>query len=107
MKQVFGMAIAIIAFFFILILARNTCNYTRTARVFVDDNERQFLIDTYGDVWEVLDELPAGAEVEITLREGGVLGECFDDIAVNVEVINEPEETETVSETVIPPLDID
>lgn len=107
MKQVLGIVLGIIALVCFMILTRDACNYTRVARVCADSNGEQYLHDAYGELWEVLDELPVGAEVEITLREGGVLGECFDDIIVNVEVLSEPAETERVFETVVAPLDID
>ena len=80
------------------------CDYTRVCRVRQSSDGGQVLIDTFGEMWEVLDELPDGAEVEITLREGGILDEYFDDRIVEVRVLYVPGETEVEKETVVAPL---
>lgn len=78
-------------------------DYTRVADVCVDSLGNQYLWDTTGEIWEVQDELPVGAVVEITLRDGGNLDEIWDDRVVELRVLRVPQET-VVEETVIAPL---
>ena len=80
-------------------------DYTRVADVCVDSEGNQYLWDEAGEMWEVLDELPVGAVVEITLRDGGNLDAVWDDRVVELRVLQVPAETEPAEETVVAPLD--
>ena len=101
MKRVF--CIMLVAGF---LMAASGCagDYTRIADVCVDSHGNQYLWDTTGEMWEVQDELPVGAVVEITLRDGGNLDEIWDDRVVELRVIRVPQET-VVEETVVAPLE--
>lgn len=101
MKRVF--CILLIAGF---LMAASGCagDYTRIADVCVDSLGNQYLWDTTGEIWEVQDELPVGAVVEITLRDGGNLDAFWDDhIVGSPRIIRLPAET-IEEETVIAPL---
>ena len=104
MKRVFCFIAVVAAAVTLLVLMRDIRNYTRIARVCQDSSCEQFLVDRHGEIWLVQDELPLGAEVELTIREGGVLGEFFDDTILSVEVLYAPAENAPVLETVVAPL---
>ena len=61
-------------------------DYTRVATVCVGMEGDQVLWDSYGELWMVKDELPVGAVVELTLRDGGNLNDNCDDYVVDLRV---------------------
>ena len=101
MKRVFCIALIALG---LLAFSGCTGDYTRTATVCIDSEGDQVLWDSYGELWMVREDFPVGAEVEITLRDGGILNAVEDDVIVNVEVIRLPVNETAEIETVIEPL---
>lgn len=103
MKRVF--CIALIALGLLAFTGCAPC-YKRVCKVRYNADGEQLLFDAWGEIWEVQDELLDGSVVEITLRDGGIPDEFFDDRIISVEIISVPVE-EIPKETVVAPLDID